>query len=74
MPRFKLNENDGEGIEWSNAELFVHANIQSTVANEKLEIERETMEYLRNIVNPRDTSSGVIPNALLTDKVSSSIR
>lgn len=52
MEPFHLNERKGEGLAWSQWELEAPQRMKDQMMNEKLEVDRNGMEYLQEILRP----------------------
>lgn len=51
MRPFELKDEEGESFTWSTSELRAPAEKDELIANEKLDVDRETMEYLKDIMS-----------------------
>lgn len=47
-----LDTDQGEGLAWSTEDLKLPSRIRGSIANEKLDVDRETMELIQEVMSP----------------------
>lgn len=70
MQPFDIDEAKGEGLVWSKEEPYAHAEIEKLVSNEKLDIDIDTLTYLKDeiLMLGMSTISRDIASACLCDR------